>query len=251
MVIAAHKPYEFPVDEMYLPVHVGSAGKATIPGTVRDDTGEQISALNPTYCELTGLYWLWKNSEPSDVYGLSHYRRFFAGTLAHPGGKRVLGSADVAQAMAGVDIIVGRRRWYGVETIRSHYANAHHAKDLDLTREVIEQSYPDYLEAFDTVMSRRSLSLYNMALMRADVFEDYCTWLFTILDQVHARIDMTGYSDADKRVVGYLAERLLNVYVLKHSAEHVVRRRRVVQIEGEPVVAKAVGLLRRKLRRSR
>ena len=60
VIVAAHKPYTMPSDKMYLPLHVGSAGKESI-GYQRDDDGENISSLNPYFCELTGLYWAWKN----------------------------------------------------------------------------------------------------------------------------------------------------------------------------------------------
>ena len=61
MLVASHKPYWMPDDPAYLPVQVGAAGKETIPGFQRDDEGENISAKNPNYCELTALYWAWKD----------------------------------------------------------------------------------------------------------------------------------------------------------------------------------------------
>ena len=82
IIVAAHKPYEMPTDSMYIPVHVGAFGKENI-GYQRDDEGENISGLNPYFCELTGLYWAWKNLD-ADYIGLIHYRRYFT---ASGGGK--------------------------------------------------------------------------------------------------------------------------------------------------------------------
>ena len=76
IIVATHKPYKMPDDEMYLPVHVGAAGKDSI-GYQRDDEGENISSKNPYFCELTGLYWAWKNLN-ADYIGLAHYRRHFS-----------------------------------------------------------------------------------------------------------------------------------------------------------------------------
>lgn len=56
IVIAAHKKYWMPNDPMYVPVHVGAEGKATI-GYVGDNTGDNISGKNNMYRELTGMYW--------------------------------------------------------------------------------------------------------------------------------------------------------------------------------------------------
>ena len=75
ILVAAHKLYWMPNDSVYMPIHVGREGKADL-GYVGDNTGDNISAKNPNYCELTALYWAWKNLE-ADYVGLVHYRRYF------------------------------------------------------------------------------------------------------------------------------------------------------------------------------
>ena len=75
IIVATHKKYNMPKDNMYLPVHVGRQGKDDI-GYQGDNEGENISEKNPFYCELTGLYWAWKNLN-ADYIGLAHYRRNF------------------------------------------------------------------------------------------------------------------------------------------------------------------------------
>ena len=76
IIIATHKMYDMPQDDIYLPVHVGREGKDALPYQP-DNTGDNISAKNPSYCELTGLYWAWKNLD-CDYLGLAHYRRHFS-----------------------------------------------------------------------------------------------------------------------------------------------------------------------------
>ena len=88
VLVAAHKPYRMPEDALYLPVQAGAAGKESI-GYQRDDEGENISALNPCYCELTVIYWAWKNLGSEYQYiGLAHYkaRRGSLGTGAEARG---------------------------------------------------------------------------------------------------------------------------------------------------------------------
>ena len=82
IIVAAHKAFRMPEDEMYVPLHVGADCKPAADGPplsrgyLNDNTGDNISIKNPGYCELTGLYWAWKNLE-SDYIGLVHYRRHF------------------------------------------------------------------------------------------------------------------------------------------------------------------------------
>ena len=83
IIIATHKKYQMPADKMYLPVDVVAEGKKYSDGKdldlgyVKENTGDNISLKNPSFCELTGLYWAWKNVD-SDYVGLAHYRRHFS-----------------------------------------------------------------------------------------------------------------------------------------------------------------------------
>ena len=60
IIVAAHKRYEMPEDNMYVPIQVGAEGKEKIEEYTQDNIGENISSRNPYFCELTGLYWAWK-----------------------------------------------------------------------------------------------------------------------------------------------------------------------------------------------
>jgi hypothetical protein len=77
--IAYHKESHLVETDVYTPIHVGRAlSDKILPGMIGDDTGNNISHLNPIYCELTAAYWAWKNDIDSDFIGLCHYRRFFS-----------------------------------------------------------------------------------------------------------------------------------------------------------------------------
>ena len=56
IIVACHKECDYPKDPVYLPLHVGCEGKASI-GLTGDNSGDNISKKNPVFCELTGLYW--------------------------------------------------------------------------------------------------------------------------------------------------------------------------------------------------
>ena len=79
IIVAAHKKYQMPNDKMYIPVQVGTEGKEKIERYQPDNVGENISKKNPYFCELTGLYWAWKNmdavlrQEPCSITWLTIY----------------------------------------------------------------------------------------------------------------------------------------------------------------------------------
>ncbi|WP_158231516.1 DUF4422 domain-containing protein [Microbacterium sediminis] len=244
--VAAHKPYDMPDDGVYEPIHVGHANATVKTGFTADDTGDNISARNASYCELTGLYWFWRNTN-HDAYGLAHYRRYFAGS----GWRGVATGEEMRDWLNAADVIVPRRRNYVIETVRSQYTRAHHGSDLDAARTAIAELSPDYLLAFDRVMARRTLSLYNMFLMRRELLDDYAKWVFTILERASRDIDVSSYGPQQKRVFGYLGERLFNVWLEKNADRLKVQRRRIVALEGENLVKKAWGLINRRFGRGR
>lgn len=245
MLIATHKAAAMPSESMYVPVHVGRTLTEQDFGYQSDADGENISAKNRSYCELTALYWAWKNTD-ADAYGLSHYRRYFSGEAAGPNGIGVMSDEEASAALEQYEVIVGKRRNYVVETIDSHYRNGHHGEDLDVLRASIERLSPEYIPSYEAIFSGRKLSLYNMFLMRGPIFRQYAEWLFTVLADVESKIDESDRSAYQQRTMGYLGERLLNVWVHAHP-ELTVDRRKIVNTDGEPKVKKAIGLIKRKV----
>lgn len=212
IVVATHKAYWMPEDCMYLPLHVGREGKANLD-YAGDDTGDNISSKNSTFCELTGLYWAWKNLS-ADYLGLAHYRRHFA-LKARPRDKAagVLTRAQAQMLLERADIILPKPRNYFIETNYSQYAHAHHAQDLDSTRAILCERWPAYVAAFDECMRQTSGHRFNMFVMRRPLADDYCQWLFDVLFELERRLDISGYSAYDARVFGFVGERLLDVWI--------------------------------------
>lgn len=237
IAVATHKPYPMPRNGMYLPVQAGRAIYDPLE-CAGDDTGEHISEKNEAYCELTVLYWVWKNLE-ADYLGLCHHRRYFG-----RGKRRILTEAKARKLLEDAEVLLPKPRRYFIETNYSQYAHAHHAKDLDAARTVIGERCPEYLEAFDAVMKRVWGHRFNMLVMRRDVLERYCAWLFGILEALESRIDSSGYSDYDRRVMGFLGERLLDVWLEKEKPRY--REISVVHLESQHWPRKIAAFLFRK-----
>ncbi|MGT2960656.1 DUF4422 domain-containing protein [Streptococcus caballi] len=221
LVVATHKKFQMPADSnLYLPVHVGREGKDDL-GLVGDNTGDNISSLNPYYCELTGLYWAWKNLD-CDYLGLVHYRRYFTASQERYSEKIkidevILNHNQIDHLLDQADVIVPKKRKYYIETLYSHYANTLDGSHLDKTREIIKKISPDYLESFDKVMKQRSGYMFNMFIMKKELVNDYLTWLFPILDALYETIDISTYTPFEARLFGRVSELLFNVWLCQRK----------------------------------
>lgn len=213
VLIAAHKKYQMPKDDMYLPLHVGAKGKDKI-GYTTDDTGKNISEKNPYFCELTGIYWAWKNLD-TDYIGLAHYRRHFTSKKINKKDlfNSVLTYKEASEILKSTDIIVPKLRKYYIENLYSHYDHTMYIEPLDITGKIIEEKYPEYKKEFDKLHKRTSAHMFNMFIMKKNKFNEYCEWLFDILFELEKRIDNSKYDSFHARFYGRVSELLLDVWL--------------------------------------
>lgn len=227
----------FTLDRLpYVPVQAGRAiAREKLPfvgddgpgGTGTDGEAMEISSRNPSFCELTVYYWVWKNMPDCEWIGICHYRRYL---WLHPspfdsrhgitvnGGD--LGHFELTEMSAadcrGFDIALPRPL-YLAESVGNHYAQCHSAADWQTLRQVVHDLCPEYDRSFEAVSSGRMLSIGNIMIARRRVFDDYCRWLFPILFECERRIDISSYDAYQRRIFGFMAERLLCVYVFHHT----------------------------------
>ena len=209
ILVAAHYECVMPDDPLYIPVLAGSALRDHMPeGYTRDDTGDNISDRNASFCELTALYWGWKNLD-LDIIGLCHYRRFFASPCDI---RKLLNKDETVHLLKLYDAILPKARNYRIETNYTQYAHSHNGKDLEVIRDIIAERHPAYIEAFDRRMSMTCGHRFNMFVMKKNMADMYCSWLFDILAELEKRLDISSYDENERRVFGFVAERLLDVW---------------------------------------
>lgn len=222
ILVASHKPYWMPKESCYLPLHVGKEGKQDL-GFIGDNTGDNISTKNANFCELTGIYWAWKNLT-ADYIGLCHYRRYFCrkvhGKDIEARHQAILSQTDYENLLGSCDCLLPVQRNYYIETVRSQYEHAHNKSDLDECEKIIAEKYPDYTPSFTTVMNRKKLHILNMFVMKWELYDSYCVFLFGVLFELEKRIHIGSYDQYEARVFGFLAERLLNVWVEKNKIDY-------------------------------
>ena len=221
MYVITHKEFNYPLPKGYLPVLVGAEKNIGPKAYIHDNVGDNISERNLTYCELTGLYWLWKNSNTNNI-GISHYRRYFSTKRSYPSlylntlltGKQLPVSIDKLDEMLKTNNwIVATPEKVQEGSIKKHFEHCHNLEDLLITRDVVREKYPRFLSDFDDFIEQDESSFYNMFYTSRKEFDRYSQWLFDILFEVEKRVDISGYNSYQKRLFGFLGERLLNVWL--------------------------------------
>ncbi|OUN44615.1 DUF4422 domain-containing protein [Enorma massiliensis] len=223
--IAAHAYCEVPHPYPYQPLFVGAY---KLPKNERKPDWEfddgflgNISENNSTYCELTGLKWIWKKTQ-EDIVGLVHYRRFLASPLSPSNQPYPLSEQEIRNILEGHDCIVAQKAFLhdGSKncSVAKHYRIHHSSTDLIKAKMVIGRYYPEYSDAFDKVMRNEFLSPFNIIICNRQLFNAYAQWLFGVEHRLAQAIDpLADRPPYQQRVFGFLAERLLNVYIVKHN----------------------------------
>ena len=229
--IAAHKKVELPnnLPSEYHLIHAGHALAEDL-GFPGDDTGQNISVLNPYLNELTVLYWMWKNSA-TDFIGLAHYRRF----LTVPKNfsqeakdaiteENILTPQAAKKFLEKYDIILGDE-FFGYFTQTEHLQNdvgEGLAKSaISLTEKMLSVYQPEYLSAFNEIINSCGFYRCNIFVTRRHVFNAFCSWLFSfILPALKEILTVTNLEELDtksRRTVGFIAERMLSVWLIKNN----------------------------------
>lgn len=226
-------------DSCYIPIFSGKNGSNKTCDLIGDDTGENISYKNKFYSELTGIYWVWKNQH-ADITGSCHYRRFFTNKkeplayqikrlLYYVAGlqkKRfgliytnnldlfknaILTENEILEILESYDAILPQRRIFRY-SVKEHYRRYHDLRDLELIKEILSEKKPDYLPAFESVMNGKRLYANNMFILRKSDYERFMSWWFEMLFEFENRINKADYEGYQQRIMGFIAERLLNIW---------------------------------------
>ena len=231
LFVCCHKLELIPKHPLLFPIQVGAfLADKHFRDYLHDDTGDNISEKNGSHCELTAQYWAWKNVK-ADYYGFFHYRRFLYPDINARLPYRIerepnlsilnkIGYGEFADLIQKYDLIapIGENMYVSV---RDHYANApfHHLTDLDLVEMITRERTPEISGAMEEYMSNTISYFGNIYIMRRRLFQNYCSWLFPVLEEFDCISDTKNYSVQEKRVDGYLAERLLGTYITKIKKE--------------------------------
>lgn len=209
--IATHKKFDNPKLKNYIPLQVGAEGKEDL-GYLRDNTGDNISKKNSNFCELTGLYWIWKNCY-DEYKGLVHYRRYFGKNNISNKKKDVYTYDELICKLKNADIILPYIEYFKENTKDEILRECCTPEIFSKLENIIEDKYPEYVEVFKNYFSQNKTVLFNMMFCRKELFDSYCEWLFDILFTLEKNVDINLLNSYQKRLYGFLSERLLNVWI--------------------------------------
>lgn len=264
LMTAFHKNY-FNIDSKdFFPIHVGKKLSNVDLGIVGDDTGDNISDKNKNFCELTALYWAWKNVD-AEYYGLMHYRRYFylkkscfdtvnskliktrkmiksklkkKYVFNYKFVKNIQNKLHATKEIGSLhrfledqifnyDIILPEARYLKV-SLAEDYSGNHLVSDMIEIKKILGNKFPTYLEDFEIVMNKNKLYAYNMFIMKKQIFEEYMEWLFTLLFELERIITISDRELYQARVFGFLSERLLIVFLQNY--ERTCKRLKILEL---------------------
>ena len=232
--VATHKNFDTSIlPEDYIPLQVGKEGKESL-GFICDNDGLNISNRNSQYCELTGLYWIWKNSK-EDIVGLCHYRRYFTSFFSYfikvltGFNSGILKGKTIKRILKKNDIIVYPFKVKKSQNIYQCYSKGHYESDMKAIEDAIQKLYPEYLNSFYEIMNGREFYYANMFIAHKKIINDYSKWLFDVLFEAEKKIDTSEYDSYQKRVMGFISERIFKVWVKKNNLR--ICKRPVIMVE--------------------
>jgi hypothetical protein len=214
--IATHKAFNPPELEGYCPLQVGASTHPELDlGYQKDNIGDHISEKNPNFCELTGLYWIWKNT--NDPYkGLVHYRRYFGKSNFAHSQNAIYSYDQMLTFLDDCDIVLPYIEYFKQDAREEILVSCCTPEIFDKLRRVISGLHPTYLSDFDRFFKNNQSTLFNMLFAKGSLFDSYCKWLFSILFELEKYVDLSKLDPYRSRLYGFLGERLLNVWVLHH-----------------------------------
>lgn len=208
ILVACHKAdHNIRKDEIYMPIQVGKALHPDLDlGFQCDNTGDNISEKNGSYCELTALYWAWKNLKNVDYIGLCHYRRYFDMDMSE---KSILNILKQYNAIA-------LKPRLGTRPVISDLSALLTLEDIAIMIDELVSLYPDYKnDAVNYLLNNNAVSQCNMFIISWSEFDKYCNFIFPLLRNIEGVMKPHSYTRL-KRNLGYISECLQGLY-FKHN----------------------------------
>lgn len=230
--VITHKKIKTIKEEGYKTLLVGADVNNTFSNDYEyDNVGENISAYNDSYCELTGLYWIWKNAK-ENIVGLVHYRRLFVNlkphidflgrhvVLAKNDPYTILNNEDVNKLLKNHDLIV-KRSEFRLRTVKQIFIKQIGMDLFEKVKKTIYVYEKDYVDSFNRICNSHSHINCNMFIGKKEIIDRYCEWLFPLLNDIdQQKIEESG-DRYHNREIGYISELLFGVWLKNNYVKYI------------------------------
>lgn len=207
ILVCCHKAdSEIRTEAPYLPIQVGKALHPDLDlGFQNDNEGDNISAKNPQWCELTALYWGWKNLRDVEYLGLCHYRRYFDCDFS-----------NVDKLLKGKDVLLLEREIY-YSSVATGFASIVSLEDLYIYQDVLLKHHPEYYNALlKYCYNSNQFVRCTMFVAKKEIYDDFCSSFFPVFEEIEGIIRKYGYSRLN-RSIAYMGELSLGIYVIHNN----------------------------------
>ena len=261
--ISYHKSAPTIYNSFLQPIYVGKALKENtgdpsvqepsnrtnigLENAVGDDSGENISLKNNLYCELTGIYWVWKNlhcfpgathighmqyrrhfilnqdlflkaksDEEKKAYGCIHFSKIDKSYLAKIGYseenlRQILSHSDGVIPVPGDLSVVGACNLWNDYLFK---IPGTHVDDLAALVKFLRECSSAEADSFEKYLEQPNKLMYQMFILSRKDFQEYCSFLFSLLFALEKRLNFEKYTVNGQRTLGYLGELIFGWYFL-------------------------------------
>lgn len=178
-------------------------------GFLMDFTGnEHISHMNNDFGSLTGLYWVWKNTN-HDYKGTNTYRIFWDDNLdLKPNRVYIPEAKDIVSAISGIAP--------NVNNVYDHFSYCHNSLGWQLLYGLAgDRRIPITNDMIDQLRNYKYLIPFHMFAADAHTFDKICALLFQILFEFHANyqyfLPEIHKRTQQVRFYDFFAERILHL----------------------------------------
>ena len=155
--------------------------------------GDNIDKLNPWYCELTGMYYMWKHCN-DDIVGLEHYRRYFVNK-----NNQLLNENEIRTILETNDVIM--YRYVGCNSM-THMRGARKSKEFALSLALLNAKYGEKISKFFyNNFTGNYVYLGNMFICKKEIADKFFEFIFDLLDSFDKE-----HKFQTPRIDGYICE---------------------------------------------
>ena len=224
--------------EVFHPIFTGDINTKLVTDALQDSTDANIFSKSGIYGELSAYYWVWKNFTDSragllsrqlqsEYIGFCQFYHFFDfnsnSKVFAPFNLIYLdefaelfknySEENVLNFTQGYDVVMPAKIPLNT-SLYEQYLNNHKQDDVDLALDTIKKIYPNYTDAVDKAMAANSMYPLGNFIMKKEVFNEFCEWLFNVLDVVEKRINWNVYGKyRDIVSSAFISERFLNIWL--------------------------------------